>query len=146
MTYSRCYAMGDDGKFYEIEGFRNISISTKDNEETHDVDFAKKLTGELLTFTFKKLDNRKDRTTWSKIFMMPKWEATEFCFPKKKKRGTMRRRRRERRANEKYCRDCQYGAQDSDEWWYCTDFGCRIGDKDGSGFCSDAERRTDANN
>lgn len=98
MTYSRCYAMGDDGKFYEIEGFRNISISTKDNEETHDVDFVKKLTFEESTFTFK-LDNckdkRKDKKTWSKIFIMPKWEATEFCFPKKKKRGTMRRRRRE---------------------------------------------------
>ena len=99
MTYSRFYAMGDDGKFYEIEGLRDIQINTKYNEETYDVDFVKKLTGEELTFTFK-WDNRKDRTAWSKIFMMPKWEATEFCFPKKKKRGTMRRRRRERRANE----------------------------------------------
>lgn len=95
MTYSRYYAMGDDGKFYEVEGLRNIPINIKDNEEPYDVDFAKMLRGEVMTFTFK-LDNRKDRTTWSKIFMMPKWEATEFRFPKKKKRGTMRRKRRTR--------------------------------------------------
>jgi hypothetical protein len=43
------------------------------------------------------------------------------------------------------CRDCRYGARDSDRLWYCTDFGYQVGDKDGSGFCSDAERRTDEN-
>lgn len=37
---------------------------------------------------------RKDKKVWAKILMMPRYEATEWMFPKKKKRGTMRRRRR----------------------------------------------------
>ena len=41
------------------------------------------------------------------------------------------------------CRDCEYGAQNTNGDWYCRDIGCTIGDDDGSGFCSDGERRTD---
>ena len=40
------------------------------------------------------LDRVKVRKAWTKIFMMPRYRATEFTFPKKKKRGTMRRMRR----------------------------------------------------
>ena len=39
------------------------------------------------------------------------------------------------------CKDCTYGKQDDYGRWYCIDFGCQIGDEDGSGFCADAERR-----
>ena len=39
------------------------------------------------------------------------------------------------------CRDCKYGVQDEIGRWYCRGLGCQIGDDDGSGFCSDAERR-----
>lgn len=42
-----------------------------------------------------------------------------------------------------HCKECKYGVQDEDERWYCRSFGCQVGDEDGSGFCSDAERRTD---
>ena len=42
-----------------------------------------------------------------------------------------------------HCKECKYGVQDEDEWWYCRGFGCQVGDEDGSGFCADAERRTD---
>lgn len=42
-----------------------------------------------------------------------------------------------------HCKDCYYGEQDEEGWWYCRDLGCMMGDADGSGFCSDAERRTD---
>lgn len=41
------------------------------------------------------------------------------------------------------CKDCEYGKQDDEGWWYCRDLGCMMGDADGSGFCSDAERRND---
>ena len=39
-----------------------------------------------------------------------------------------------------HCLECVYGDQDCDGWWYCRSFGCQVGDEDGSGFCSDAER------
>jgi hypothetical protein len=41
------------------------------------------------------------------------------------------------------CKDCEYGEQDEVGRWFCSDLGCQIGDEDGSGFCADAERRTD---
>lgn len=42
-----------------------------------------------------------------------------------------------------HCKECEYGVQDEDERWYCRSFGCQVGEEDGSGFCADAERRTD---
>ena len=39
------------------------------------------------------------------------------------------------------CKDCEYGEQDEYGRWYCRSFGCQIGNEDGSGFCSDAERK-----
>lgn len=42
-----------------------------------------------------------------------------------------------------HCKECEYGVQDEDERWYCRGFGCQVGEEDGSGFCADAERRTD---
>ena len=39
------------------------------------------------------------------------------------------------------CKDCKYGEQDEIGRWYCRSLGCQMGDDDGSGFCSDAERR-----
>ena len=44
------------------------------------------------------------------------------------------------------CKDCEYGEQDEVGRWFCRSLGCQIGNKDGSGYCADAERRTDANN
>lgn len=41
-----------------------------------------------------------------------------------------------------HCRECVYGEQ-IDYWWYCSAFGCQVGDEDGSGFCANAERRAD---
>ena len=37
--------------------------------------------------------SRKSKKIWGKILMMPKYVITEWCFPRKKKRGTMRRNR-----------------------------------------------------
>ena len=39
------------------------------------------------------------------------------------------------------CKDCKYGEKDEIGRWYCRSLGCQMGDDDGSGFCSDAERR-----
>ena len=39
------------------------------------------------------------------------------------------------------CKDCEYGVKDDNGYWYCRGFGCRVGDEDGNGFCSDGERR-----
>ena len=44
------------------------------------------------------------------------------------------------------CKDCEYGEQDEVGRWFCRSLGCQIGNEDGSGYCADAERRTDANN
>ena len=41
------------------------------------------------------------------------------------------------------CKDCEYGEQDEVGRWFCRSLGCQIGSEDGSGFCADAERRTD---
>lgn len=41
------------------------------------------------------------------------------------------------------CKDCEYGEQDDVGRWFCNDLGCQIGSEDGSGYCANAERRTD---
>lgn len=48
-------------------------------------------TEDVWTFSFD-LD-QKDKKILAKIMMMPRWEATEWIFPRKKKRGTKRRKR-----------------------------------------------------
>ncbi len=40
------------------------------------------------------------------------------------------------------CKDCEYGEQDEVGRWFCRGLGCQIGNEDGSGYCADAERRT----
>ena len=44
------------------------------------------------------------------------------------------------------CKDCKYGEQDDVGRWFCNDLGCQIGSEDGSGYCANAERRTDEQN
>ena len=41
------------------------------------------------------------------------------------------------------CKDCTYGSKDDEGRWYCLDLGYPMGSDDGSGFCSEAERRED---
>ena len=52
--------------------------------------------GRGLSFTVR-LDPKEMKRILSKIFRMKKYQRTEFLFPKKKQRGTMRRRRAIRR-------------------------------------------------
>lgn len=51
---------------------------------------------EVCSFTFT-LGRVEDRKAWAKIFGMKKGDATEFIFPKKKKRHSMREKRRARK-------------------------------------------------
>ena len=41
------------------------------------------------------------------------------------------------------CKDCKFGEQDEIGRWFCRSIGCQIANKDSSGLCADAERRTD---
>lgn len=50
-------------------------------------------TGLTVTITLTK----KDKKAWAKILNMPKYKVTEWMFPRKKKRGTMKRERRLRK-------------------------------------------------
>jgi len=51
--------------------------------------------------------------------------------------------RREAQADIVRCKDCKYGEQDEVGRWFCRGLGCQIGNEDGSGYCADAERRSD---
>ena len=41
--------------------------------------------------------SRKAKRRLNRAFGLPEYKITEWCFPKKKKRGTMRRKRKERK-------------------------------------------------
>ena len=41
--------------------------------------------------------SRKDKKVWGRILQMPKYKITEWMFPRKKKRGTIKRKRRQRK-------------------------------------------------
>ena len=56
---------------------------------------------EVCSFTFT-LGRVEDRKAWAKIFGMKKGDATEFIFPKKKKRHSMREKRRARKSEVRY--------------------------------------------
>lgn len=57
---------------------------------------------EVCSFSFI-LDRVEDRKAWAKIFEMKKGDATEFIFPKKKKRHSMRIKRRARKVKCDFC-------------------------------------------
>lgn len=57
---------------------------------------------EVCSFSFT-LDRVMDRKTWSKVLGMKKGEATEFIFPKKKKRHSMRIKRRLGKVKCEFC-------------------------------------------
>lgn len=45
------------------------------------------------------------------------------------------------------CKDCIYGVQDKDGWWFCSDLGNTMGDPEtGDGFCSDGIQKDSGGN
>lgn len=78
-----------DGKVVTIGNVTEMSFE----RETEDQEPVICLTDGWTTTATLNL-TRDDRKVWAKILMLPKYKATEFIFPKKKKRGTVRRLRR----------------------------------------------------
>lgn len=85
------------GEFFAIVNGKTVTIGnvteTSFEIEAEDQEPVIRLTdGGSTTVTLNM--TRDDRKVWAKILMLPKYKATEFIFPKKKKRGTVRRLRR----------------------------------------------------
>lgn len=84
------YAMDEQGNYIRIG--EAIEVVTIDTDEEGPMDGIKKVIADEFSFEIEL--KRKDKRIWSKILMMPQYKATEWTFPRKKKRGTMRRKRR----------------------------------------------------
>ena len=89
-------AIDKDGKLHDLgrlEQTPTLETATDQFDEIAAFISEIRRNAEKISVTFT-LDRIKVRKAWTKIFMMPRYRATEFTFPKKKKRGTMRRMRR----------------------------------------------------
>ena len=89
-------AIDKDGKLHDLgrlEHTPTLETATDQFDEIAAFISEIRRNAEKISVTFT-LDRIKVRKAWTKIFMMPRYRATEFTFPKKKKRGTMRRMRR----------------------------------------------------
>ena len=83
------YIADNDGNYHELGGIKEINIEPDESVDVMEMDFS--LTdGITIPITL----SRKSKKIWGKILMMPKYVITEWCFPRKKKRGTMRRKRK----------------------------------------------------
>ena len=86
------YIADNDGNYHEFGGIKEIkeiNIELDERVDVMEMDFS--LTDEI---TIPITLSRKSKKICGKILMMPKYVITEWCFPRKKKRGTMRRNRR----------------------------------------------------
>ena len=83
------YIADQDGNYHEFGGIKEVNVELDESVDVMEMDFS--LTNEIripIKLT------RKSKRIWGKILMMPKYVVTEWCFPRKKPRGTMRRNRR----------------------------------------------------
>jgi len=84
------YALNKDGEpLGEIERLDDAKIQTTGAPEFPTISLTDGISGE-----FEIEISRKDKKVWGRILQMPKYEITEWMFPRKKKRGSMRRERR----------------------------------------------------
>ena len=83
------YIADNDGNYHEFGGIKEINIELDESVDVMEMDFS--LTDEI---TIPITLSRKSKKILGKILMMQKYVITEWCFPRKKKRGTMRRNRR----------------------------------------------------
>ena len=89
MEIGTLYIADQDGNYHEFGGIKEINVELDESVDVMEMDFS--LTDEIripIELT------RKSKRIWGKILMMPKYVVTEWCFPRKKPRGTMRRNRR----------------------------------------------------
>lgn len=78
----------ETGEYKEFGGIREVHLELEDNDETMDLYLDEPVAVIPIVFT------RKSKRLFCKLLGMQKYQITEVCFPKKKKRGTMRRNRR----------------------------------------------------
>lgn len=89
MDIGTLYIADQDGNYHEFGGIKEINVELDESVDVMEMDFS--LTDEI---TIPIELTRKSKRIWGKILMMPKYVVTEWCFPRKKQRGTMRRNRR----------------------------------------------------
>ena len=83
------YIADNDGNYHKFGGIKEINIEPDESVDVMEMEFS--FTDEI---TIPITLSRKSKKIWGKILMTPKYVITEWCFPRKKKRGTMRRNRR----------------------------------------------------
>ena len=89
MEIGTIYIVDNDGNYHEFGGIKEINVESDESVDVVEMDFS--FTDEItILITL----SRKSKKILGKILMMPKYVITEWCFPRKKKRGTMRRNRR----------------------------------------------------
>ena len=90
------YALDKNGKpIGKVGQLNDVEIQTEEPELTDEIPMIS-LT-DSFSGEFKIELMRKDKRTWGRILQMPKYKVTEWMFPRKKKRGTMKRKRRLRK-------------------------------------------------
>lgn len=83
------YIADQDGHYHEFGGIKEVNVELDESIDVMEMDFS--LTDEIIIPIEL---TRKSKRILGKILMMPKYVVTEWCFPRKKPRGTMRRNRR----------------------------------------------------
>lgn len=68
-----------------------------DDEPAIPMAWKKELHGNMTPTTITIKLSRKAKRRVNRAFGLPEYKITEWCFPKKKKRGTIRRKRKERK-------------------------------------------------
>ena len=86
-------AYGTDGKLFPIGTMIDISETILEDPPDKGAYVLEKISDEF-SFTMKLKMPRKMKRGIYDIFEIPKYRQTEYLFPKKKKRGSIRRRRK----------------------------------------------------
>lgn len=90
------YIATDNGQYTKLAEVKEISSITGETLSPSALGPCDAVTVcEPFTATYNFSMARKGLRAFAKIMMIPKYKATEWVFPKKKKRGTMRRRRKD---------------------------------------------------
>lgn len=85
------YIVDENGNSHEFGGITEVNIEPDESVDVIEMDY---FLNDEIRIPIKL--TRKSKRIWGKILMMPKYVITEWCFPRKKRRGTMRRNRYKR--------------------------------------------------
>ena len=85
---NKFYYSTDGTNFYPVGELKKVFIS----EPTQEAEYPDiRLQNETVSISFTL--RKKDKKAWGSILQMPKYKVTEWMFPKKKKRGSIRRKK-----------------------------------------------------